>query len=405
MRYYNGKRTISGKTKLIIFRVLFIIIAAIIIFSVTLLIGNRLKSRVEEADKAENTPHASTGLESERHLDENAAYSDYSPTVLGAGIRINDYIDGGQGGDETPKNIKNDVKKISETYDTLTIDLSTESGSLIYTSEAMCGISHIPFGGQSDEEKLIRSALDEAKANGLRTSAIILPILSETTVSGAAAVDSELIKELSEMGFDEVLFDLSGQLGDEISSDSASRIRNYVRDCSSLSDDVCKIGVMLSSEVYLNPSNAKQIQIVADVSAFIAIKFDLDEVYITTEAYDSTSAAVTSLLGNFSVYNMRVIIDSRFDIICASVYEACTSHGVNNIAFLGYIPAESLSFSGTPNVNSDPEDDQNIPTTPADNSNPYASTSDSPSIGAPTDEDTDSPSDGENGDGSDHPWY
>lgn len=404
MRYYNGKRTISGKTKLIIFRAVFIIIAAIIIFSVTFMIGNRLKSKVLEAEKTDDKTHASTGLESERPLDENAAYSDYSPTVHGAGIKISDYTDGGQNGSETPKNIKEDVKRIAQSYDTLTIALSDENGSLIYTSEAMCGISHIPFGGQSEEEKLIRSALDEAKSSGLRTSAIILPILSETTVSGAAAVDSELIKELSRMGFDEVLFDLSGQFGDEISSDSASRIRSYVRDCSSLTDDVCKIGVMLSSDVYLNPSNAKQIQLVADVSAFIAIKFDLDEVYITTEAYNSASAAVTSLLGNFSVYNMRVIIDSRFDIISASVYEACTSHGVNNIAFLSYIPAENLSYSDAPAV-SDSEDDKNTPDTPADNSNPYASTSDNPSVGAPADKDADPSSGEEDGDGSDHPWY
>ncbi len=415
MRYYNGKRTISGKTQLILFRALFIIIAATIIFSVTLLIGNKLKSKVEEADKIENPTHASTGLESERHLDENAAYNDYSPTVLGAGVRISDYLGSGANDstdDEPSPNIINDVKKIAESYDTLTLSLSDENGSLIYTSAAMCGISHIPFGGQTDEEKLIRSALDEAKTHDLRTCAIIFPILSETTVSGAAAVDSELIKELSEMGFDEVLFDLSAQFDAELSSDSASRIRNYVRDCSSLTDEVCKLGVMLSSEVFLNPANAKQVQLVADVSEFIAIKFDLEDVYITTEAYDATSAAVASLLGNFSVYNMRVVIDSRFDIIAASVYEACTSHGVNNIAFLSYLPAENLSSYSDPPLANDPGDDTGVSGGTSDNSNPYASTSDNPSIGAPKKDNAEpvSPSDGNtsgDGDGSssDHPWY
>ena len=393
--------------------------AAIIITTVTILIGNSLKKKVEKAEEDAVTPKATTGLQTERHLEESSIYSEYSPSVFGASVVISDYI-GTDDTDEAPRDIAADVRTLSSHFDTLSINIVSDSGELIYESEAMCALSRIPYSGTDETEALIKSALEAAKNNSMRTTAVFVPMVSETTISGAAAVDSALITELSEMGFDEVLLDLSGMFGDDITYDAASRVRTYVHECSSLTNDTCKIGVALSADVFLNSADAKQIQLIANAASFIAVKFDLDEVYITTEAYDMASDAVTSLLGNFSVYNMRVIIDSRFDIISAAVYSACKEHGVTNVSFSTFILPEALGYSD------DTDDDDDVDTgdgqtDPEDSElpeNPYATTTDNPSIGAPakTKDDTDdtddntvpADSDGEdddNGESEEHPWY
>lgn len=412
MRYYSGNRLSSGNKKKILFRVLFVILSAVIITAITLAIGNHLKEKVERAENETKPLHVSTGLTSERHLDENALYSDYSPTVFGTGIDVSDYLGDGTREDGTPADIAADVHTIAEHYDTLTIVLTDESGTLIYDSAAMCGISHIPYAGQSEAEGVIRSALGAAKDDGMRTCAVILPIIFETTVSGAVAVDSELVKELHDMGFDEVLLDLTGMFDGEIATDDANRIRSYLRECASLSNDVCRLGVMLSDDEFLNSANAKQIQLIADTASFIAIKFNLEEAYITTSAYNSVSNAVTSLLGNFSVYNMRVIIDSRFDLICAAVYSACTTHGVSNVTFMRYIEPGDLEYSD-PSLGNVPAKDDETPSEPEDNTNPYATTSQNPSIGAPPVDGMSTPASGGNDGnsddndeiGGDRPWY
>ena len=406
MRYYRSRsnRKSSGNKRKILFRVLFVIAAAIVITVITLLIGNHLKDKVEAANEATTDTHVSTGLQSERHLEESAIYSDYSPTVFGASVIISDYMTGGEG--ENERSITADVRTLSSHFDTLSINLMSDDGELIYESEAMCALSRIPYKGDGEAAALIADALAEAKNNNMRTCAVILPMISETTISGAAAVDSALITELGEMGFDEVLFDLTDSFGDELTYDSASRVRTYVHECASLTSDACKLGVALSANVYLNSANAKQIQLIANAASFIAIKFDLEEEYITTDIYNKVSDAVTSLLGNFSVYNMRVIVDSRFDIISAAVYSACKEHGVTNVSFSTFILPEALGYTDTPDEDGEDADSDN-PEEGGTVANPYATTADNPSIGAPAPDEIPEPDengeDGENGDI--RPWY
>ena len=403
MRYYRSNRKSSGNKRKILLRILFVIAAAVIITAITLIIGNHLKKKVEAAEQPSTETHVSAGLQTERHIEENAIYSDYSPTVFGASVIISDYA--AADGEDEKRSIADDVKTLSAHFDTLSIDLMDKNGELIYESAAMCAISRIPHGSESEAETLIRSALTEAKKNGMRSTAVIVPMISETTVSGAAAVDSALIGELSEMGFDEVLFDLTELTADDLNYDTASRIRTYVHECSSLTDNASKLGVALSADVFLNSSAAKQIQLIANAASFVAVKFDLDEVYITTNAYNMVSDAVTSLLGNFSVYNMRVIIDSRFDIISAAVYSACKEHGVTNVSFSTFILPEALGYT---NDAPDEDDGGEDGSEDADvTSNPYATTADNPSIGAPEKtEPDDVPEDADNGgDGGERPWY
>ena len=277
------------------------------------------------------------------------------------------------------------------------------NGDLVYSSPAMCKIAHIPYEDGGKEEELLRSAVASAKKEDMRTCAVILPKLSEMTISGAAAVDGALISELGEMGFDEVLLDLTDVFPAVVDYDTANRVRTYMHECSSITGDVSKLGIVLTAEAFLDSANAKQIQLLANSASFLAIYFDLDEVYITDDAFNTVSDAVTSLLGNFSVYNMRVMIDSRFDLISSAVYVACNSHGVNNVSFSSFILPQDLVYAGLPGttlpVSDDPEEKNTV-------SNPYATTADNPSIGAGDKEKTD----GEGGtpdndDGSVRPWY
>ena len=377
MRYYNAKRKTSVDTRKILFRILFVVVAAAVITGITVAVGKSLQKKVADVEENSVELPANTGLQTERRLDESAIYVDYSPTVFGSAVSIPDHLSDGEG----TAGIRNEVQMIAEYYDTLTIDLSSADGSLIYPSKALESITRLPDNGDDEAEKMILAALDEAKDKNLRTCALISPVLPLTTISGAASIDSTLITELGDMGFDEVLLDFTKILGNEIDYESSSRIRTYLRECATMSGDVCRLGVVLSGDAFLNSANAKQIQTVADTASFIAVKFDLSEVYITTQAYNSISDAVTSLLGNFSVYNMRVMIDSPFTLISGAVYIACTTHGVNNVSFASFIEPSELTYADLPTAGlssaeaeEEPDEDKNL-------SNPYATTKDNPSIG------------------------
>ncbi len=413
MRYYKSRRKSSVNVRKILFRVLFTVIAAAVIFGITVAVGKGLQKKVRRVEENEvELPSASAGLQTERRIEESAIYDEYSPTVFGTAINVSDYLTPvtDEDGKEYMKNVAEDVKTIAKDYDTLSIRLTDRSGALIYQSAAMCDLTRMPHDDGDESEEIIRDALAEAKKHSLRTCAVVTPVLGETTISGAAAIDSALITELNGMGFDEVLFDLTGTFSDTVDYETANRVRTYLHECSSMSEEACKLGVVLSGDVFLNSANAKQIQVIANAASFVAVWFNLDEVYITTNAYNMISDAVTSLLGNFSVYNMRVVIDSRFTLISGAVYIACTTHGVNNVMFSSYIEPSELTYADLPTAGKGGEtaDDEDS-TDSAAKENPYATTKDNPSIGAPEkDVIPDFSSDKGDGNGDDispKPWY
>ena len=392
---------------------MFVVVAAILILTVTTLIGKHLKNKVEKAEENAVELTVTPGLQTERHIEETAIYDEYSPTVFGSAIRVSDYLSGSSGKsdkdedeEESERNVIADVDEIAQYYDTFTINISDKDGELIYQSSAMCELTHIKYAGESKEETIIRTALDEAKEKELRTCALLVPVISDTTLSGAATIESALISELYEMGFDEVLFDLTSFFPATVDYDTANRVRTFIRECSSLSENKCKLGILLSSDAFLDSSNAKQIQLIANSASFIAVWFDLEEVYITTNAFNDVSNAVTSLLGNFSVYNMRVMIDSRFELISGAVYVACTSHGVNNVSFSSFIDPANLTYADLPGDPAKKDETEEKTET----SNPYAATKDNPSIGANDRTDSDEQTDHtdyqtDEDDTSPKPWY
>ena len=97
MKYYRSRRKSTINTRKIIFRIMFVVVAAILILTVTTLIGKHLKNKVEKAEENAVELTVTPGLQTERHIEETAIYDDYSPTVFGSAIRVSDYLSGSSG--------------------------------------------------------------------------------------------------------------------------------------------------------------------------------------------------------------------------------------------------------------------------------------------------------------------
>jgi len=367
----------SGDTKKILFRIGYVILAAAVITAGAVFLGNHLTEKVKEVDDNISENEVQTGISTERETAVNKLYEDYSPVVMSVSVDLTDYLSvpDAEEGEDAPS-LSSDIALYAESYDTLTFPLTDGDGRLIYESAAMSEMTRTQYDENDEILLLLQNALALAEESSLRTCAVITPLLGTLSVTNASTVDAAVLRELGEFGFDEVLFDFTEVIGSSLSTEEAGRVRTYLQECATLSDHAVKLGVLLTDSVYLDSSAAKEIEAVADAASFLGITFDLTGQFYTDGVYTFIAEKVSSLLGKFGAYRMRVFMDSPYEIITASAYSACVAHGVNSMAFGSYVSPDALA-EALPDEEPEPE-----PVSTEETTNPYMTTKDNPSIGA-----------------------
>lgn len=363
MKYYRRNPSSSAKVKKIMFRILFVTVAAFIILMLSVILGLHLKNKVENAEKNISDSQDSSSLQISRDNEDSDDDISEAPKVFGGGINM-----------LLAKTTDDVVVMVNDTaayYDTVVLSLNDEYGSLFYQSPALCALMRMPYHEDSLKYDLLSSAVSAAKIKNLRISTVLRPMPNANSVISAALVDGTIISELASLGVNEVLIDLSSNQK-EITYEEANRIRTYLTECASISGDSCDIGVILSADMFLNAENAKIIQMIAGSSSFLAINFDSSGFDLPDFFYLDVSKSIKALLGTFSVYNMRVLIDSSSREYASAEYEACIDNAISNICFTSHFTDAELDFSYKGNVEIPVSADTDAETSEDSYRNPYA---------------------------------
>lgn len=368
MRYYT-RRSGGGKLSKIVFRVFFVICAALVITILSALLGNYLKNKIAAAEEAMKESKEAAGIQLSREETLEIYEGGKSNfTMRGAGIVLTDC--GGK--DE----LVLAVNTLAEYYDTLLIPINGEDGTMLYSSPALKAVTRQPdeidgLNIMADENaaySLLSSSASAAKAKNMNICAIMTPSRNIESPKNAAFIDSLVISELYDNGISRVMLKFAPQTEED---ESYPRwIQSYI---SALDAEKSELGFAFCSEYLIDASGVKQVQNLAESGAFLGVYFDTDTGSYG-DIYDEITHELNSMLGMFSVYKLNVLINA--DENASAIYSACTDAGITSVSFIGYILPDSLSYgasdnSGENNAEAEPETEHD----PRDFTNPYASKS------------------------------
>ena len=354
MKYYTRNRSSGAKAKKIMFRILFVLLAAAIITLAATLVGLHLARKVEVA---ENAPSAvlGTGIQSGSRTDSEAPVLTDAPDVFAVSLDMFSYED-----DEL---MSADLDRAAMTYDTVVFPLSDADGQLVYQSPAVCELVRMPMTDTTARDHVVGTILS-ARSRGLRIIASVTAAETNT--------DAVLMKELASYGADEIM--IRPSLPVSLDYETANRLRLYLNECGNALDGKAVLGIVLPDTVYLDPDAAMEIQMIASSVSFLGVRFDLTGARSPADIYESLNERIGALLGAFNVYNMRVVIDSDNPDVTAAEYRACAERGITNMILPSYADLEELQNAMDAN---EPLPGENLTEKPAPEAvaNPYATTS------------------------------
>ncbi len=343
------------------FRIFFVLLAAAIITFASVLIGLHLMRKVQEA---ENTPSSAVG----EGISAGSSYSGETPVlakvkdVFGMGLVIGDY--------PTDEELDEALDALAESYDTVVFPLCDESGNLIYQSPAVCALVRMQ---PEDAEGLgrVTHALSAAKSRGLYVIVSVNASDSASSSAASSAADAALMGELASFGADEILV-FPGT--DTFDYGTANRLRVYLAECAGAIDARCGLGIVLPASAYLDPDGAMQLQMIASSVSCLCIRFSLSGAVSGSAAdvYKYVSDTIASLEGSFSVYGMRVVIESANSSMIAAQYRAAVDRGVDDLIFTAFVDPAILDVDFASVAQPEPQQASSAPLTV---SNPYMTTS------------------------------
>ena len=346
--------------KTVMFRILFVILAAAVITFSSIFLGTYLQKKVDAAEAARNIAEPSQDQVTSRPVRSGSAAS--AREVSAAGLKLRNY--------HTEDAVVAAVNALAEHYDTLLVHLGNTDGSLLYTSPTLCSRLRIAAPQEDAELALIRSALTAAKSKNLYLCAVMDTSFGLLERGTDEQIDSTLFSELASFGVDEILLTNTVLDPENIPEDD---LADYLAGCRMLLEGSCEIGVLLDDEVFRNFNNAHAIQTIASAADFLGIDMTSYETISADALYEQMKTTITSLYGSFSIYNMRVILSTSDTDLLAAQTQA--------------VRDSNLSFCLTDNVLPDalnyttrilpPDEPEEIPAeeTPAGvppESNPYA---------------------------------
>ncbi len=355
-RHQNGKRI-----KRFIFRTFFILFMAIVITALAIILGNLLLKRFEKAEEIANIPSQNNPQDAET---DEFIYADIEkstyPKVFGTTIDPSN-----NGGID---NIVNEIYALAPHYDAFALVISDKNGALSYTSPAIADAIGLPVEETSDLMRY-KKITETVGYLDMKSTAIVYLTEDDLQHSLTPKYLGILSAELVSLGFDEVMLIPQGITEENFYSDTSLRLIRLLRTMDSLIPETSALGLVLPSQVFNDINNTKQIQIISTYVSFLGVTFD--KPYGADDAYAKTKKAISTLLGNFNIYNLRVILDDDNINYVAAQYIACKNNGITNLHFLKKVIPSELFYDYSA---IDPDKKAEMTETDVIPMNPYATT-------------------------------
>ena len=352
MKAVRRRHTGSGKSKTkILFRILFVVVAAAVITALSILLGTHLKQKADSAAPLfTGTDDLGGGGREEKTLPEGVPVVPGDPdlSVCAADLDISSVNE---------EELMKRILSLPDFYNAVSVSV-TRAGKLTYVSPAVAELTRqtVPDPTVRDDEVnaslvTVSDILTVAGQRGLRTCLIYETapeaIGSDAAASFAKTIDLAVVGELSALAPDAILID--GLLAPDgtLDFDALSGIIGYLADLRSVSGDTA-IGVVLPASVFLDTPTAAQIQTLIEYVNVLGIGVNVAEPTTEDGAYYSVETDCYPLRGGFTTYNLRAVIKAAGEDASRGAYRALSDMGVKNVQFTAFVADVSKQIEDAP---------------------------------------------------------
>lgn len=343
--YRSGTKKKSIKPILI--RVAFVLVLVAVTTSAALLLGSYLDERANFAESLLETHEKSEPSNEKTEMFPGGVLSDSDVTeknVCAAHIEVVGVSE---------ESVTESIRALGDMYSAVSINVVSPTGSLVYLSDALMNYVRLdgdlvvrPSAGEVEGSEVegdalpaIKTALAVADELGMRKSAVFSAssnVLENSPISNNERItDGIILGEMYDMGFDEVILTSLVTEDAEITTELLKKIVSYLSSLRDYSGEI-DIGVVLPSSVYLVPQSASFIKTLSEYADFLAISVNTDA-EDPAAAYSSVYDNCHSLKGNFSVYNIRGMIETDDVEVAQAVYAALCDLSVKSVQFSTYV--------------------------------------------------------------------
>jgi len=332
---------------------MFVLITAALIMLGTVLFGIHLKNKVE----ASAIEAAALNPGNKNKDDENSVYQ-IGGTSVGTPKRLStkkvngDFFDIENADAMTANAVSKAINEIAIAgYSAVSIPITDDGGNLLYNSAAVYSAARIKPNASENatpDVAFIESVITSSKKAGIISSAVMTCDLSKwkdaeeigSIFNDASLLfDCAVVKELSDIGLDEII--LRGYQSQSESTDEfvlyVPFINAYITALRKSAPDVL-IGVSLPPAVYRNIRFAPALESLAQYADILAIDLSSENISLDpNEAFDEISDICSSLIGSFTLYNIRVILDGTSLTMRDNQLDALMVNSINNWQFISGI--------------------------------------------------------------------
>ncbi|MBQ2729277.1 MAG: hypothetical protein IJF69_00720 [Clostridia bacterium] len=283
-------RTYTAKKFKIWKKVLFFAIVAVVIFAFTMILGNVLKSKLENADIDTSEISDTTDKKDDGDKNDEKEQGVAHEEALG-GVRAG-YLD--LSGISDAKGAYKAVESVSaKGFNALSFIVNDGEGKLVYASPAVESASRLPASGELIPYDVLKNAVLKARGMDIRVSAVMTA--SDSLSDGLVAA------ELSEMGVSEIIirgFEDYTVLDNKAVSEIKSYIERIRKECG----ENTVISVCFAPEFFKAAKNAPYIEKIYLSAEFLSVD-------LTGLSADSVSSVCKELSGSFSAYLLRPLLE------------------------------------------------------------------------------------------------
>ncbi len=341
-------RPVSKKVKTVkkvVWRILFVLICAVALCVFSVYLGSWLKERAAQIDsiltpddtaQTESVTHETIPPATDSPEEEFSVSAAYLDVTAMTGAEIESY-----------------VYNLHESYNTVTVNIISDDGKLIYVSPALLeyvkldpsNVTVAPIVGNASDDgdsetyeidalANIKTVLDSAKRKGLRTCAVYSAapaVMYDKDYEGAWEVDAVILGELYEMGFDEVLIRELFVGEGAFEAENTNKAATYAANLKEKAGEI-GIGMVLPEEAFLISQNANVVKTLSGYVDFLSMYVDVDGAD-AEEAYSIAYEEFHSIKGTLNAYNVRAVILNEDEDVAAAVATALSDLASVSVQF------------------------------------------------------------------------
>lgn len=303
-------RNYTARKYRIVRHIIFYVVVAIVIFVLTMILGNHLKGKVDSIDH--NTTDILDVTEPPKHSDadgeetEKDVLHDPALAKVSAGYLYLTAETDMQGARRAVEALR------TEGHNAVSFCATDPSGNITYSSPAIQEATRLPASESLIPFDVLSEAFKAASDMGMRVSCIIK--------ASESLSDPVVAKELCDAGADEIVV-----TGFEeyivVNNDTVAKIREYTNKLRESIGNEVSIAVAFAEEFFSDPHNAPYIEKIYKYCEFLAID-------MTSADKEGAESVSIDLAGSFGAYLLRPLLSGQDADVKADIDTVLSEHDI-----------------------------------------------------------------------------